>query len=85
MLDGLDVDLLSRLWPVVCAAPFMGHRAAAVIAGCIAVAAATEDGIECLAVGAPLHQCDFGFALAGIGVNLGAVVGVLVLVEVDID
>ena len=81
---GQDVDLLSRFWPVVCAALFMGHRATVVIAGRMGVAAATKDGIECLAVGAPLHQCDSGFALAGSGINLGAVFGVLVLVEVDI-
>lgn len=49
------------------------------------VAAPTEDGIECLAVGAPFHQGDFSLAFAGAGVDDGVVGWVLVLVEVDDD
>jgi hypothetical protein len=77
-------DSLSLLGPVLDAALLLGHGAAAALAGGVipAVLVAPDRG-QALAVGAPVHQRDLGLTLAGVGVDGRAVIGVLVLVEVD--
>ena len=62
-------DSLSLRWPITITALLLSHRTAFLLARGVGVATATEDGVEPLAVGTPLHQCNFGLTLAGVGVD----------------
>lgn len=61
------------------------HRAAPDVAGGMAIAVLVENGVAGLAFGALFHQSNICLAIAGVGVDSGVLVRVLVLVEFDVN
>lgn len=77
------VDLLAILGPIAYTAVCFSQGTALLTAGGAAVTALSKDGVEGLAVRAPLHQCDLGISLARVRVDCDIVFGILVPPVVD--